>query len=93
MGAITDPNTVLMTAILSMDVYERDPAYGSKVVQNELSKVLGSATLLGQPSYNSNTEFDYGDTCLFPYLHSAASFGPLAARRRLASKVVTVTPH
>ncbi|MGD0643259.1 MAG: hypothetical protein ABSC22_21170, partial [Roseiarcus sp.] len=57
MGAITDPNTVLMTAILSMDIYERDPAYGSSVIQSKLpSGVLGSATLI-ESSYNRGTEF------------------------------------
>jgi hypothetical protein len=49
MGQITDPTEILLTAILSMDVYERDPTTADKPVAAKLtSGALGDATLVSK---------------------------------------------
>jgi hypothetical protein len=72
MEPITDPNEVLMTAILSMDVYSRDPNYGSAPILSKLSNTaLGSATFEAD-LYNQSTNFgavawDWGGQTIIAY--------------------------
>jgi hypothetical protein len=57
MGQITDPTEILLTAILSMDAYERNPAAPDKQwVGAKLTGALGNATFVSS-DYASGTSF------------------------------------
>ena len=58
MSGISDPNTILMTAVLSMDVYDRDQDLSSPEIRGMLDSDLGDATLIEAPTYDVNTLFD-----------------------------------
>ena len=57
MSGISDPNTILMTAVLSMDVYDRDQDLSSPEIRGMLDSDLGDATLIEAPTYDVNTLF------------------------------------
>ena len=68
MSPISDTSTLLMTAILSMDVYNRDPIFGPAYVAERLGGIaVGSAlgsTTFEATKYIAGTEFG-ATACLY----------------------------